>query len=139
MSCFEDIARKSNYAVIVVTLQNYYEYRKRRGEARINSHKQRHYRALRTFYECLIRNLRLVVSNRWSKVRASSGAPNQEVRKLTMVMTVLCLASIAFNIRFFVALCMEQRSNPNKQLPERSENGLEAGCPQLPLDNTNRF
>ena len=29
MSCFEDIARKSNFAVIVVTLQNYYVDRKR--------------------------------------------------------------------------------------------------------------
>jgi hypothetical protein len=46
MSCFEDIARKSNFAVIVVTLQNYYVDRKRGGKARINSRKQRHYRAL---------------------------------------------------------------------------------------------
>ena len=63
MSCFEDIARKSNFAVIVVTLQNYYVDRKRGGKARINSRKQRHYRALRTFYERLIRNLWLIVSN----------------------------------------------------------------------------
>ena len=46
MSCFEDIARKSNFAVIVVTLQNYYVHRNGSGEARINSRKQRHYRAL---------------------------------------------------------------------------------------------
>lgn len=37
----------------------------------------------------------------------SSGEPNQEVRKVTAVMTVLCLSAIAFNIRFFVALCKE--------------------------------
>jgi hypothetical protein len=139
MSCFEDIARKSNFAVIVVTLQNYYVHPNGSGEARINSRKQRHYRALRTLYEHLIRNLWLIVSNRLSRSRASSGEPNQEVRKVTTVMTLLCLAGIAFSLRFFVALCKEQRSNPHKQLSQRRENGLKAGCPAVPLDNTNRF
>ena len=54
-------------------------------------------------------------------------------------MTLLCLAGIAFNIRFFVALCKEQRSNQHKQLSERRENGLDAGFPPLPLDNIDRF
>jgi len=53
-------------------------------------------------------------------------------------MTVLCLAAIAFNIRFLVALGKERDGNANNQLFERHEEGLNKGCSPGKLDNTDQ-
>ncbi len=67
------------------------------------------------------------------------GEPGQEGRTaVTTVMTVLCLAAIAFNIRFLVALGKERDGNANNQLFERHEEGLNKGCSPGKLDNTDQ-
>lgn len=67
------------------------------------------------------------------------GEPGQEGRTaVTTVMTVLCLAAIAFNVRFLVALCKERDGNANNQLFERQADGLNVSCSPGKLDNTDQ-
>jgi hypothetical protein len=58
---------------------------------------------------------------------------------VTTVITILCLAGIAFCVRFIVALgkdCKARGTYTNKQFLERHETGLDMDCSLGSLDNT---
>ena len=58
---------------------------------------------------------------------------------MTAVIAILCLAGIAFCVRFMVALgkdCKARGPSTRNQLLERHENGLDMGCSLGSLDNT---
>jgi hypothetical protein len=58
---------------------------------------------------------------------------------VTTVITILCLAGIAFCVRFIVALdkdCKARGTSTKNQLLDGRETGLDMGCSLGSLDNT---